>query len=64
MNINSPCQTCTGRIIMCHDSCDKYKQYKATQEDVKTKRTNYMAERSVAVESVLRQSKHKIQRSL
>lgn len=25
---NSPCKNCSDRVVGCHDTCDKYKQFK------------------------------------
>jgi hypothetical protein len=54
-----PCKECTGRVMMCHDTCDRYKQFKQNKENVKTARAEFLSERSIVVESANRQRKRR-----
>ena len=37
-DIMSPCKGCSERVLHCHSSCERYKQYKDTLEDYKAKK--------------------------
>lgn len=37
----SPCYQCSGRILMCHDSCIKYKHFKQVNADIEKERVIY-----------------------
>lgn len=32
---NNPCQNCSDRTLGCHGKCEKYKEAKATHEEMK-----------------------------
>lgn len=49
-----PCKDCTGRVLMCHDSCSKYKEFKYNTEAVQTARQEFLNKKSINVESVNR----------
>lgn len=36
-----PCKECTGRILMCHDTCEKYKHFKQVNADIEKERAIY-----------------------
>lgn len=38
---NSPCLGCKQRIFNCHDTCDKYLNFKATNEKISQARIKY-----------------------
>lgn len=56
-SLNSPCLNCTERVLMCHNTCEKYKQFKQNKEDIRTARAEFLSERSIVVESANRQRK-------
>lgn len=35
--VGSPCKGCTDRILHCHSSCDKYKDYLSKMQIIKGK---------------------------
>lgn len=60
--ILSPCKDCSERVLHCHSSCERYRQYKDTLEDYKAKRAAEKAERAFCSEvkgAVKRLSAHK-----
>jgi hypothetical protein len=57
--IDSPYRLCQNRYFLCHSDCTSYKKYKSKLKEIKEGRANFFAERTVAVESVYRQKKHK-----
>ncbi len=34
-NLKTPCMDCTDRHIACHSECDKYKEFKENNEQIK-----------------------------
>jgi len=58
-NIKSPCMQCTARVLMCHDSCENYTSYKQTCASISEERNNFNSLRGIAVDSSIRQRKHK-----
>lgn len=57
MMLNSPCQGCEQRKLLCHDSCTSYKEFKYTKEQIRIKREGFLKERSIEAESTYRQWK-------
>lgn len=57
--VMSPCKDCTNRDFLCHSDCTSYKEYKGKIQAIKEGRANFLKERSIVVESVQRQIKHK-----
>ena len=60
--ILSPCKDCSDRVVGCHSSCDKYKQYRSELDEFKAKRAADKDERAFASDikgAVKRLSAHK-----
>lgn len=36
--INSPCRTCTDRVLRCHKTCERYAEYRNKIEAIAAKR--------------------------
>ena len=53
----SPCCGCTERFTACHDSCDRYKNWKAEAERIKAVRKSYLQEQNMIFEEEKRRSK-------
>lgn len=49
LNILSPCKDCTDRVLHCHSSCDKYREYKAKLDQLRSERSAIMSEIEFAV---------------
>jgi hypothetical protein len=47
---------------MCHDFCDRYKEFKQNKSDVQAARTEFMNKRSIKAESVSRGKKKLLER--
>lgn len=41
--MKAPCKDCRDRVLKCHDSCEKYKAFKAERQDILDKRQKYNA---------------------
>lgn len=37
INMNSPCRECKDRVLHCHSTCERYKEYKDKITDAKNK---------------------------
>lgn len=66
MNLNKsltpPCKNCLERHQMCHDLCDRYKQFKENKANVQAARTEFMNKRTIGLESVSRGKKKLLER--
>jgi hypothetical protein len=56
---NSPCLNCEDRHFICHDTCIKYKEFKASNEVARTNRENYKEEIEITVQSTERANKRR-----
>lgn len=41
--MKAPCKDCRDRVLKCHDSCEKYKAFKAERQDILDKKQKYNA---------------------
>ena len=41
--IVAPCKDCTDRYLMCHSSCERYKNWKDEVDDIKEKAIKHRA---------------------
>ena len=52
--MDSPCYKCKKRNPPCHDSCNKFKDYRSSIEKSKANELKFRNERMIVVESTLR----------
>jgi hypothetical protein len=43
----SPCKDCTVRVLLCHDSCNTYREFKSNREQVQAARQDFLKTRSM-----------------
>lgn len=56
----APCYNCTKRNPPCHDTCEKYKEFKGELKEIKETEKLFNYGRSVVIESSLRQTLSKM----
>ena len=59
-NMNAPCLNCVDRNPPCHDSCERYKDFRMILDDTKKAEQKFNYGRSVIIESSLRQTLKRI----
>lgn len=42
-NVPSPCHGCKDRVLGCHDTCDKYKEFRGVIDQKMLDKENYLA---------------------
>ena len=50
--IIAPCYKCNDRLINCHGTCEKYKEYREFKDMIKEKRLNELRLKSAYIESI------------
>jgi len=60
MNLSSPCMGCEKRFFICHDSCNEYAAFKSDSAEIAAARQEYKDNKSIEVETSIRQKKHRI----
>lgn len=51
------CKGCTERKPGCHDKCEKYKKYKAQNEEIRERRRSANMIRAMIIENVIKLKK-------
>ena len=53
-SLTAPCKGCEKRVLMCHDSCNKYKEFKSNMQAVSDAREDYKRQKNLCFESMVR----------
>lgn len=52
-----PCKDCPDRVLGCHDTCEKYQEFKAYREKIIQARAEEAKRRGIIIEQTLRNMK-------
>ena len=55
--LNSPCMGCDGRAVTCHDKCNRYKDWKERQSEIKEQRRLYNMQNTPSTTTAKRRMK-------